>query len=60
MRIDPDAPGFKLVLDVDEATHGNRINLQHIADREERNMATGAEGRHRKHLASHHRQIRRS
>jgi len=42
MRIDPDAPGFKLVLDVDEATHGNRINLQHIADREERNMARRA------------------
>jgi hypothetical protein len=38
MRINPDAPGFKLVLDVDEATHGNRINMQHVADREERNM----------------------
>jgi WhiB family redox-sensing transcriptional regulator len=38
MRINPEAPGFDLVLDVDEATHGNRINLEHVADREERNM----------------------
>jgi len=44
MRVNPDAPGFKLVMDIDEATHGNRIDLEQFAEREERNAARRTSG----------------